>query len=256
MFNIDILKILLLIITNVLISTETGTATVIAQEKPVLIPTITVHKNTNIKLPIEGLLDTEQECPRLQNMGEKLLNDSEHCDIIIEVIDPHTNLSKTFCAHKSVLCLRSTVLADKIRNLTQRIDGHGHDKPLIKVPGIQPPIFKNDLKFIYTDKLFHDFNLKDHIMDLYVAAQRLNVTDLVKLAEEYLYQSVTINDASSYLKWATKYKLIKIKTFILDFARNTLSMSKTEWRSFLKNVCEAYGYTLAAGYSGSDIFNE
>ena len=51
-----------------------------------------------ITLPLNELMDRKQECPRLQELGSKLLNDPNFCDIEIEVHDQRVNESRVFCA--------------------------------------------------------------------------------------------------------------------------------------------------------------
>ena len=69
-----------------------------------------------ITLPLNELMDRKQECPRLQELSSKLLNDPNLCDIEIEVHDQRINESRVFYAHRAILCLSSEVLTRGSRN--------------------------------------------------------------------------------------------------------------------------------------------
>ena len=199
-----------------------------------------------ITVPLKVLMDGKQECPRLQELGAKLLNDPKYCDIELEVFDPRLNESRVFCAHKSILCLRSSVLNDKIAALLKTHTGP--NKPRLKIEGLNPDIFEYILQFIYTDKIDPNFNLKQNIMDLYVAADYAKIPELNAMIKEYLYDSVDPNDVSNYLKWAQKYGHKEMKYFLLDITRTALKMNANEWRQFVKSMCESYSDDQDKGF--------
>ena len=184
-----------------------------------------------------ALINGKQHCPRLQYLGAKLLNDRKYCDIDLEVIDSRINESRVFCAHRSILSLRSRVLNDRITQLLKNT--YGTQKPRLRIEGLNPDVFEYILQFIYTDKIDADFNLKQNIMYLYVAAEYVDIPDLVDMIKEYLYLSLDPIDIVKYLKWAHKYGYKEIKKFLLEITRTALKMTQNEWREFLISLCES-----------------
>ena len=197
---------------------------------------VTLEKK--ITLPLNELMDRKQECPRLQDLGSKLLNDPNFCDIEIEVHDQRINESRVFCAHRAILCLRSEVLNKRIEELMKTHSGPR--KPRLRLYGFNPDIFHYILQYIYTDKIDPNFDLRRNIMDLYVAADYVQLPELNAMIKEYLYDSVNTNDVSRYIQWANKYGHRHLKYFLLDITRTALKMNRNEWRQFITNMCDSH----------------
>ena len=81
----------------------------------------------------------------------------------------------------------------------------GPRKPRLRLYGLNPDIFHYILQYIYTDKIDPNFDLRRNIMDLYVAADYVQLPELNAMIKEYLYTSVNTNDVSRYIRWANKY---------------------------------------------------
>ncbi|EXX76959.1 uncharacterized protein OCT59_020972 [Rhizophagus irregularis] len=121
-----------------------------------------------------------------QNLLE-ILNDEEYYDITIEVgNDPNV---KIFRAHMVILNYRSSYLR---RILSTNKKKNNEALIHIKLPNISPEIFQSILRYIYGGKfLFEEYGTLD-IIKILVAANELNLQELVK----YLQNSLIENNAS------------------------------------------------------------
>ena len=190
-------------------------------------------------VPLLDIMDGVEECPRLQELGAKLLKDEKYCDIDIQVLYSGINQSRTFCAHRSILSLRSSVLNDNITELLKRSTGSQKLRLRVDTKDLNPDMFEYILQFIYTDKFDDNFNLKRNIMHLYAAADYLQIHDLISMIKVYFHESVDLSFISIYLKWAQEHGNKDILEFLLDVIRRALKMNLNEWRQFVNSMCES-----------------
>uniref|UniRef100_U9SRD8 Kelch-like protein 17 n=1 Tax=Rhizophagus irregularis (strain DAOM 181602 / DAOM 197198 / MUCL 43194) TaxID=747089 RepID=U9SRD8_RHIID len=118
-----------------------------------------------------------------QNLLE-ILNDEEYYDITIEVgSDPNV---KIFRAHMVILNYRSSYLRRILSTNKKKNDGalvH------IKLPNISPEIFQAIIRYIYGGKfLFGEYDTSD-IIKILVAANELNLQELVKYLQTSLIEN-------------------------------------------------------------------
>ncbi|POG53523.1 BTB/POZ protein, partial [Rhizophagus irregularis DAOM 181602=DAOM 197198] len=119
-----------------------------------------------------------------QNLLE-ILNDEEYYDITIEVgSDPNV---KIFRAHMVILNYRSSYLRRILSKNERKNDGTlSH----IKLPTISPEIFQSILRYIYGGKfLFEEYDTLDGIIKILVAANELNLQELVKYLQTSLIEN-------------------------------------------------------------------
>ncbi|CAB4421438.1 unnamed protein product [Rhizophagus irregularis] len=118
-----------------------------------------------------------------QNLLE-ILNDEEYYDITIEVgNDPDV---KIFRAHMVILNYRSSYLRRILSTNKKK-----NDEALIhiKLPNISPEIFQAILRYIYGGKfLFGEYDTSD-IIKILVAANELNLQELVKYLQTSLIEN-------------------------------------------------------------------
>ena len=85
-----------------------------------------------------------------------------------------------------------------------------------------------------------NFDIKRNIMQLYVAAEYLDIQSLLQIIKDYLKSNrVTTNDLSKYVEWATKFGFIKLKQMIIEDSRSKFHMSLLDWRQFVRNMCQS-----------------
>ncbi|EXX56584.1 uncharacterized protein OCT59_020949 [Rhizophagus irregularis] len=122
--------------------------------------------------------------PKLSQNLLKILDDDEYYDITIEVgDDPHI---KIFRAHMVILNYRSTHLRRILSTNKKKNDG---TLVQIKLPNILPEIFQIILRYIYGGRLSLDrYDILD-IIKILIAANELNLQELVNHLQLYIIEN-------------------------------------------------------------------
>ena len=115
--------------------------------------------------------------------------------------------------------LRSSESADALDAMKQQPGAaSGKDSEFggyeISLPDIRPTVFHQLLTFLYTATVEIELDLA---CELLAAATRYGVEDLKKCSEDFLKQSVNIQNVTSILLQAEKWKVGAIRSFCLDF---------------------------------------
>ena len=155
---------------------------------------------------------------------KQLFQSKSQSDIIIHVNE------KKFKAHKLILSTRSPVfLAMFEKNHTEKKTN------TLKIEGIEPTVFAEVLRFIYTDEVE---NLDELAAELLAAAERY-MLDLIKAkCEESLAGNITTENCAELLLLADLHSANGLKKFVLDFIRLRagLVFATTNWQEFMKST--------------------
>ena len=155
---------------------------------------------------------------------EDMLRTRQLTDVVIEVQD------KKFPAHKVVLAARSPVFLGMFENnlLEQQTN-------TIKIEDIEPRVFAEVLRFLYTDEV----EKLDEMADKLLAAADKYILDLLKdKCEAYLSGQITLNSCCKMLILADRYSALDLKKIALDFIRcKSVEVYKTDgWKSFFQSA--------------------
>lgn len=143
--------------------------------------------------------------PKLTKDLETLLENGHLSDVSFTFGD------KEIKGHKSILSTRSPVFAsmfqqDMLENATNNVI----------IEDVEPYIFEQLLKFMYTGKLPLMFGNKKW-SELLVAADKYAVDDLKTTCEENVSKNMTVNDAAEILVLADLLSLKNLKKRAIDF---------------------------------------
>lgn len=117
-----------------------------------------------------------------------------------------------FEAHKTVLCARSPVfLAMFQSNLTET------QTNTVKINGIKPAVFREVLRFIYTDEVEKLNELAEELM---AAAERYMLDLLKEKCATHLATKITVESCAHLLLLADLHSATGLKTIALDFFRS------------------------------------
>jgi speckle-type POZ protein len=126
-------------------------------------------------------------------------------DVVIHVKD------EKFDAHKLILSARSQVfLAMFQSDLTEA------QSNTIKIEDIKPAVFKEVLRFIYTDQVEQ---LDEIAEELLAVAERYMLELLKSKCESHLARKITVENCVDFLLLADLHSAVGLKTFVLDFFR-------------------------------------
>lgn len=230
-----------------------------------------------------GVVKTQTEAPKLytiplppSDMGQQfgqLLENGEGVDVKFEVN------GETFSAHKLILAARSPVFKAQLLGPMKE-----KNMQCIKVEGIEAPIFKALLHFIYWDDLpdlqeLAGLNSKgaSTLMSqhLLAAADRYGLDRLKIICEEKLCEDVAINTVATTLALAEQHQCLQLKHICLDFIaqrENLKGVMQTDGFNYLKESCpcvitqllelvarnsqhsSVFGHKNEAMVDGTDIF--
>ncbi|GET03427.1 carbohydrate-binding module family 13 protein [Rhizophagus clarus] len=137
-----------------------------------------------IENAVTNITENFKFLPRLSQNFLEILNDDEYYDVNIEVgNDPCV---KTFHAHKVVLSYRSPYLRRKLSTNKKNRDGI---LARIELSNILPEIFEIILRYIYSGRLsLKEYDTLD-IVKLLVAANELNLQELVAHIQSFLIEN-------------------------------------------------------------------
>ena len=152
-----------------------------------------------------GLLSKETKTGTWTDHFRQLLDTKTLADVIIDV------RGTTFESHKLVLAARSPVFHAMFEN-----DLIEKKTNTLEVCDIEPEVFSQVLRFVYTDEVN---NLDDLAADLLAAADKYMLTLLKSKCEISLAQNVTLENCSELLMLAHLHSANGLKKVLLDFIR-------------------------------------
>ena len=162
-------------------------------------------------------------------------------DIIIHV------KQKKFEAHKLILSTRSTVFLAMFEN------NHTEKKTnTVKIEGIEPTVFAEVLRFIYTDEVN---KMEDMAPNLLAVADKYMLDLLKARCEEFLASYITVETCGKLLVLAHLHSALELKKKILDFvhSRSIDIIEALDWQELwisaqpqlLRNIAYALETTAA-----------
>ncbi|XP_031787262.1 speckle-type POZ protein B [Nasonia vitripennis] len=138
-----------------------------------------------------------------------LLEDEKFSDITILLDDNEIR------AHRIILALRSPVFASLLEeNRTE--SNCNRNSSILEIKDVKPKIFKKLLHYIYTDKV--DSIDSKIAKDLLVAAIKYDVKGLKVICEEFLYNSINVDNAIEILDITDQYHIPVLKSRVMKFA--------------------------------------
>jgi len=132
---------------------------------------------------------------------EVLINNKEFSDVKFAV-GPKKVI---FYGHRCILAARSQAFKQMLEDI--------FDEPYL-ISDMHPDIFFIILQFIYTNCC--QINMKN-VMHLLPAAMEYGMSDLVKICEEYIGESITIDTACDAMQAAVTFGLDHFKRTLLSF---------------------------------------
>uniref|UniRef100_A0ACD5UUU5 Uncharacterized protein n=1 Tax=Avena sativa TaxID=4498 RepID=A0ACD5UUU5_AVESA len=155
--------------------------------------------------------------PNLQDHLVQMLKDGEGADVTFNVC------GQLFDAHRCLLAARSPVFkAELYGPMKEKTTQH------IKIDGIEPPIFKELLHFVYADSMLDDEQYKEgrtaKLQHLLVAADRYGLEKLRVLCESKLCESIDVETIATTLVLAEQHHCKDLKEACVEFMapRNVL----------------------------------
>lgn len=155
---------------------------------------------------------------------QQLFESKSQSDIVIQV------KAKKFDAHKLVLGTRSPVfLALFQSNLAET------QTNTLKIRGIKPTVFKEVLRFMYTDQVEQ---LDELAEELLAAAERYMLDLLKEKCVTHLAGTITVENCAEKLQFADLHSAAGLKTIVLDFFRcRAAEVAETSsWQQLTKSA--------------------
>ena len=155
---------------------------------------------------------------------KQLMESKSQSDIIIHV------KQKKFEAHKLILSTRSPVFLAMFEN------NHTEKKTnTVKIEGIEPTVFAEVLRFIYTDEVE---NLDELAAELLAAAERYMLDFLKAKCEAYLSEKITVETCAELLLLADLHSADRLKKMVLDFFRFRIAevAETASWQQLMKSA--------------------
>ena len=149
-------------------------------------------------------------------MDSKMLS-----DVLIQVEDTK------FDAHKCLLSARSSVFLAMFQS-----DFTETQTNTLKIEGIEPAVFKEVLRFIYTDEVEQ---LDELAVELLAAAERYMLNLLKSKCEAHLAEKISVENCDDLLLLADLYSAAGLKVMVLDFFRSRAAeVAKTaSWQQLM-----------------------
>ncbi|GIX69772.1 TD and POZ domain-containing protein 5 [Caerostris extrusa] len=118
--------------------------------------------------------------------------------------------TKTFPAHKMVLCARSAVFRAMLTNEMKE-----KSTEIIRIDDLEDNIVHHFLLFLYTDDIKN--LLSDTVKELYYAADKYDVPLLKEKCTAFMKKNLSIKNACDLLQLADIHQDSCLKTFVEDF---------------------------------------
>lgn len=142
---------------------------------------------------------------RLQQLDnlEQIVDDDKFSDVIFNVN------GKVFHAHKIILTSQSQFFAGLFES-----DMKESKENLVTIEDINPDVFKEMLRFMYSGKVN---DIKNVAHNLLAAADKYCLEDLKDLCEDTLCKNLSIENAIDYLKLADFHNTPKLKQMTINY---------------------------------------
>ncbi|GIX67018.1 TD and POZ domain-containing protein 4 [Caerostris extrusa] len=166
-----------------------------------------------------------------------LYDDQILCDLQLKT------KTKTFHAHKTVLCARSPAFrAMLMTDMKERI------KEYIKVEDLEDGIMHLFLTFLYSDVL-KDLQW-ENVAKLYYAADKYEVKCLKAKCSSFLIDMISISNASDLLLLADSHADLNLKELVEDFIlkHDTEIFGSNEWGTFMERNSQLAVKTMQLKY--------
>ena len=199
---------------------------------------LTIQCTGTFMLISEPVLSVHQE-PRTTDPSTEILKvmheKNIHTDMQIEVGD------KTFRAHRAVLASRSSVFLKMFES-----DMKEKEERRVIISNIDPEVVSDLLTYIYTGGAPQ---MKSHVEDLLLAADKYNIPDLVTLCEDELRRNLTPTNVAEVLLLADSLQLgssNSLKESCIHFiSKNSAQVYKSESWKKLKDFSLELAMTVA-----------
>ena len=145
-------------------------------------------------------------------------------DVVIQVQE------ERFDAHKLILSARSSVfLAMFQSDLTET------QTDTVKIEGIEPAVFKEVLRFIYTDQVER---MEEMAVELLAAAERYMLDFLKEKCASHLATKITVENCAELLLFADLHSAARLKTMVLHFFRSrpTKVAQTASWQQLMQSA--------------------
>ena len=155
---------------------------------------------------------------------KQLFESKEQSDIVIRV------KKEKFNAHKTVLSARSPVFRAMFQsNLTETQTNK------LKIKGITPAVFKELLRFMYTDQVEQ---LEELAEELLAAAEKYMLDLLKEKCVAQLAGTITVENCAKLLEFADFHSATGLKTIVLDFIRSQAAevTETASWQLFMQSA--------------------
>lgn len=130
---------------------------------------------------------------------------------------------QSFRAHKAILVARSTVFAAMFQH-----DMQESQRNELTIVDVEPKVFEEVLRFIYTDKVQ---GLPQLVHELLAAADKYDLARLKVMCEIQLAEGITAATATKTLLFADLHRAKELKVRAVEFlARNLKAVSN--WEEF------------------------
>lgn len=146
-----------------------------------------------------------------------LLQNEQFADLTISVG------SETYRAHKAILVARSTVFAAMFQH-----DMQESQRNEITIKDMEPNVFREVLRFIYTDKVE---GLPQMACELLAAADRYDLTRLKVMCEIALFEGITVGSATKTLIFADLHQAKELKARAIQFIGQNMK-TMANWGEF------------------------
>ncbi|XP_055523833.1 kelch-like protein 40b [Wyeomyia smithii] len=133
---------------------------------------------------------------RLEDRDEQLYNNEYFSDVTFLVGDN----GEPIYGHKLILTLASEVFYAQFNG--QFKEARQSDEPII-VTDIQPPIFRDVLRYMYCQKI--DLS-EDNLIEVYYASQKYLLSGLNKLCEQFCTSKINESNVMKFLNENTKHE--------------------------------------------------
>ncbi|XP_052036889.1 TD and POZ domain-containing protein 1-like [Apodemus sylvaticus] len=190
--------------------------------------------------------------PAIKNTGQMLIDDltklwekSLFTDCSLLVGDHE------FRAHKAILAARSPVFRAMFEHeMQERLTN------VVKIPDLDPQVFKEMMDFIYTGKAPH-LNSYPMATGVLTAADRYGLEYLMVMCEHALCRILSVENAAHTLILADLHSRKNLKTQALNFiALHSSEVSETsEWKSMLESHPRLAAETFHSLDSAQRIFS-
>ena len=113
----------------------------------------------------------------------------------------------------------------------------------IELIDIPPDVFEYILQYIYTYQI-DNFDPERHIIDLYVAAHLMQLSELRDSILEYILNDMKnsieqMHLIIQWLRWAERNRNIQLEQTMITLIRKVLKLeSDNRWQDFGKIICE------------------